>query len=76
MTTKTCGGQGECLDELTEVMKDVDEISDYSVERLSEALKENLHTREAFKEIAEAITEASMLINGESEGRTDTRELL
>ena len=57
-----------------EVMKDMDELLNYGVEGLSAALKENLHTKEAFKEIAVAIGEASTLINGESEVETNTRE--
>ena len=75
MTPKTCEGQGECLGEVTEVMKDMDELLKYGVEGLSDALKENLHTKEAFKEIAEAIGEASTLIHERSEGRINIREL-
>ena len=72
MTTKTCGGQGECLDEVREVMKNMDDLLNYGVEGLSDALKENLHAKEAFKQIAEAIGEGSTLIK---KGRTNTREL-
>ena len=75
MTAKTCEGRGECLDEVTEVMKDMDELPDYEVRRLSDALKENLHTKEAFKEIVEVIGEASTLIHERSEGRINIREL-
>ena len=56
-------------------MKDMDELLDYGVERPSDALKENLHTKEAFKEIAEVIGEASTLIQERSEGRINIREL-
>ena len=52
------------------LMKDMDKLLDYGVEGLSDALKENLHTKEAFEEIAEVIGEASTLIR-----RTNTCEL-
>ena len=70
MTPKICEGRGEYLDEVTEVMKDMDELLKYGVEGLSDALKENLHTKEAFEEIAEVIGEASTRIR-----RTNTCEL-
>ena len=57
-------------------MKDMDELLKYGVEGLSDALKENLHTKEAFKEIVEVIGEASTLISEESEGKINIRELL
>ena len=75
MTPKTCEGQSEYLGEVTEVMKDMDELLNYGVERLSDALKENLHTKKAFKEIVEVIGEASTLIHERSKGRINIREL-
>ena len=75
MTPKTCEGQSEYLGEVTEVMKDMDELLKYGVEGLSDALKENLHTKEAFKDIVGVVGEASWLINEESEGRINIREL-
>ena len=56
-------------------MKNMNELPSYGVEGLSDALKENLHTKEAFKEIAEVIGEASTLIQERSEGRINIREL-
>ena len=56
--------------------KGLGEILKYGVEGLSGALKENLHTKEAFKEIAEVIGEASStLTDEESEGRINIRQL-
>ena len=75
ITPKICEGRGERLDEVTEVMKNVDKLLNYRVEGLSDALKENLHTKEAFKEIVEVIGEASTLIHERSEGRINIREL-
>ena len=57
-------------------MKDMDELLKYGVEGLSDALKENLHTKEAFKEIVGVIVEASKLIHERSEGRINIRALL
>lgn len=56
-------------------MKGLDETLEYKVEGLSANLKENLHARAALKEIAEVISEFSMLIAEESERRINTREL-
>lgn len=54
-------------------MKDIEELLNYGLEGLSGALKENLHAKEAFKEIARGIGKISALIAEESEGTIGTR---
>lgn len=56
-------------------MKGLDDLLKYKVEGLSADLKENLHAKMAFREIAEIISEFSTLIAEESEGAINTREL-
>lgn len=55
-------------------MKDIDELRNYGVEDLSGVLKDNLHTKASFKEIAEIIGEISTLIIEESERTINIRE--